>query len=323
MRVTGRATAWWRAPLVGASACFVVACSADGGGAGPITPPLPPPPPAPAPVYDVTAWVTSSDGTIPVVIVAPHGGDLNPDSLPFRSCSGCVTGNDLNTQALALEIAAAFERRIGARPFVVINRLHRSRFDGNREQAEATDSYAPLFPVWDHWQASIDSARVRAARLHPRAILIDLHGHGHAIPRLELGYLISATQLRLGDDGLLAHVGNSSVARLHQLKAAGDTGAMLIRGPRALGSRLVALGVPAVPSDATPAPLVGEEYFNGGYNTLRHGSRDGGAVDAIQIESHYTGIRDTAANREAFAEKLVTALLGMLNDYYGWTPSAP
>lgn len=323
MRAVGRATAWWRAPLVGASACFVVACAADDGGAGPITPPLPPPPPAPAPVYDATAWVTTSDGTIPVVIVAPHGGDLNLDSLPFRSCSGCVTGNDLNTQALALEIASAFERRIGTRPFVVINRLHRSRFDGNREQAEATDSYAPLFPVWDHWQASIDSARVRAARLHPRAILIDLHGHGHAIPRLELGYHVTAAQLRLSDDGLLAHVGNSSVARLHQLKAAGDTGAMLIRGPRSLGSRLVALGVPAVPSDATPAPLVGEEYFNGGYNTLRHGSRDGGAVDAIQIECHYTGIRDTAANREAFAEKLVTALLGMLNDYYGWTPPAP
>jgi N-formylglutamate amidohydrolase len=275
------------------------------------------------PVYDPTAWVSANDGTIPVVIVAPHGGDLNPDSLPFRSCTGCVTGNDLNTQALAIEIADEFERRIGARPFLVINRLHRSRFDGNREQAEATDSYAPLFPMWDHWQASIDSARVRAARVHPRAILIDLHGHGHAIPRLELGYLLTASQLRLTDDGLLAYIGNSSVARLHQLKAAGDTGAMLIRGPRALGSRLAALGVPSVPSDVTPAPLVGEEYFNGGYNTQRHGSRSGGAVDAIQIESHYTGIRDTPASRAAFAEKLVTALLGMLEDYYGWTPPTP
>lgn len=301
----------------------VAACGAEPGGTS--GPPRDPPssPPPPSPVYDATAWVTASDGTIPVVIVAPHGGDLNPDSLPFRNCSGCVTGNDLNTRALAIEIADEFERRIGGRPFLVINRLHRSRFDGNREEAEATDSHAPLFPVWEHWQSSIDSARVRAARVHPRAILIDLHGHGHAIPRLELGYLLTAAQLRLSDDGLVAHMGNSSVARLHQLKAAGDTGAMLLRGPRSLGSRLVALGVPAVPSDATPAPLVGEEYFNGGYNTLRHGSRSGGAVDAIQIESHYTGIRDSAASREAFAEKLVTALLGMLEDYYGWTPPAP
>lgn len=307
----------------GAVALAAACAGSDTGGSGPTVPPPPAPPPAPAPVYDVGQWVSATDGTIPVVIVAPHGGDLNLDSLPLRTCAGCVTANDLNTQALAQEIAAAFERRIGARPFLVINRLHRTRFDGNREQAEATGSYAPLFPMWEHWQASIDSARVRAARLHPGAIVIDLHGHAHAIPRLELGYLLTATQLRLTDDQLLASMGNSSVARLHQLKPAGDSGALLIRGPRALGSRLATLGVPAVPSDATPAPQVGEDYFNGGYNTQRHGSRNGGAVDAIQIECHYTGIRDTAANRSAFAEKLVTALLGMLDDYYGWTPGTP
>jgi N-formylglutamate amidohydrolase len=266
--------------------------------------------------------VSSSDGTIPVVIVAPHGGDLSPDSLPIRVCSGCVTANDLNTQALAQEIAATFERRIGRRPFLVINRLHRTRFDGNREQAEATASYAPLFPVWDHWQASIDSARVRAARVHARAIVIDLHGHAHAIQRLELGYLLTATQLRLTDDQLHATLTNSSVARLHQLKPAGDSGAALIRGPRSLGSRLVALGVPSVPSATTPAPLVGEDYFNGGYNTVRHGSRSGGTADAIQIETHWTGLRDTEASRRAFSEHLVTALLGLLADYYGWTPPA-
>lgn len=303
--------------LLGCGAA-AVACAGDADHSnGPVSPP------PPAPVYDASAWVTASDGTIPVVIVAPHGGDLNPDSLPLRDCGGCVTGNDLNTQALAQEVAAAFERRIGARPFVVVNRLHRSRFDGNRDQTEATDGYAPLFPVWEFWQAAIDSARVRATRVHPRALVIDLHGHGHTIQRLELGYLLSAADLRLSDDGLLAHIAGSSVARLHQLKAAGDTGAMVIRGPRALGSRLAALGVPSVPSDSTPAPLVGEDYFSGGYNTLRHGSSGGGAVDAIQIESHYTGIRDSAASREAFAEKLVTALLGMLEDYYGWTPPAP
>lgn len=304
------------------SVLLAAACVSGDDGSG-ITPPPTPRPPAPTPVYDPTAWVNSSDGTIPLVIIAPHGGDLSPFSLPVRTCAGCVTGNDTNTQPLANEIAAAFERRIGRRPFLVINRLHRSRFDGNRDQAEATGSYAPLFGVWEHWQASIDSARVRAARVHARAIVIDLHGHGHAIPRLELGYLLTATQLRLPDDQLHATITNSSVARLHQLKPAGDSGAALIRGPRSLGSRLAALGVPSVPSDATPAPLVGEDYFNGGYNTVRHGSRAGGTADAIQIETHFPGIRDTEANRRAFAEHLVTALLGVLDDYYGWTPPAP
>lgn len=318
-------TGAWRARALSVavgSLLLAAACASDESGGG-ITPPPSPRPPTPSPVYDPTAWVTSSDGTVPVVIIAPHGGELSPDSLPVRVCSGCVTVNDANTQALAQELAAAFNRRIGRRPFLVINRLHRLRFDGNREQAEATASYAPLFPVWEHWQASIDSARARATRLHPRALVIDLHGHGHTIQRLELGYLLTASQLRLTDAQLHATVTNSSVARLHQLKPLSDSGASLIRGPRSLGSRLAALGVPAVPSDATPAPLVGEEYFNGGYNTDRHGSRVGGATDAIQIEAHFTGVRDTEANRRAFAEHLVTALLGLLADYYGWTPPSP
>lgn len=318
--MTGR---WRQSPLLAALA-FAAAC---GGGPGGTTAPtrdpaIPTPTPTPAPSLDPTGWVSASDGTIPVVIVAPHGGDLSPSELPDRSCAGCVTLNDANTQALAEEVAAAFQRRIGRRPFVVINRLHRRKFDGNRELTEATGGFAPLTGMWEYWQANIDSARVRAARTHPRAILIDLHGHAHAIPRLELGYMLSASQLRLTDAQLLPLLPGTSITRLHQLKPMGDSGAALVRGPRALGSRLAALGVPAVPSDVSPAPLVGEDYFSGGYNTQRHGSATGGAVDAIQIECHNIGVRDTAANRTAFAEALVTALLAMLEDYYGWTPPA-
>lgn len=317
-----RAQSTWTARVVLLATILLLGACSSAGGDGTTAPPRDPvtPTPTPTPVLDVSGWVTATDGTIPVVIVAPHGGDLSPSELPNRSCADCVTGNDANTQALAQEIAAAFERRIGKRPFVVINRLHRSKFDGNRDLTEATGGYGPLATMWEFWQSSIDSARVRAARTHTRAILIDLHGHGHAIPRLELGYNLSASQLRLTDAQLLPLLPGSSVTRLHQLKPQGDSGAAIIRGPRALGSRLALLSVPAVPSDATPAPLAGEEYFSGGYNTQRHGSATGGAVDAIQIECHNAGIRDTPANRTAFAEHLVTALLGMLNDYYGWTP---
>ena len=41
----------------------------------------------------------------------------------------------------------------------------------------------------------------------------------------------------------------------------------------------------------------GDSYFTGGYNTVRHGSRDGGATDAIQMECYFAGLRDTAENR--------------------------
>ena len=96
---------------------------------------------------------------------------------------------------------------------------------------------------------------------------------------------------------------------------------MLVRGPRSLGARFAAAGIPAVPSDLTPAPLAGEDYFNGGYNTARHGSATAGAVDAIQLELHYNGLRDTALHRARFADTFVTVMLAFLRDHYEWVPA--
>ena len=51
---------------------------------------------------------------------------------------------------------------------------------------------------------------------------------------------------------------------------------------------------------------------------MRHGSRDGGAADAIQMECYYAGLRDTADNRAAFADKVAAALAEFLLKQYGW-----
>lgn len=280
-----------------------------------------PPPAGGTSALDVSGWVEVTDGTIPFVVVAPHGGDLAPVDLPDRDCVDCVMVNDANTRALAFAIADAFQRRIGKRPFVVANRLHRRKFDANRELSEATDGYAPLAPMWALFHTRIDSAKARAVRVHPRALLIDLHGHAHAVPRLELGYLLSAANLRLADSILTPLLAASSVSGLDAVAASGDSGVALLRGPRALGTRLAALGFPTVPSAGDPAPVSGESYFDGGYNTKRHGSQVGGPVDAIQVECNYVGVRDTAESRTAFAEALVTATLAYLADHYGWVPA--
>ena len=295
-----------------------VACSGDGAGGG-VTPLRDPP--GSAPPLDVSGWVSASDGTVPLVIVAPHGGDLTPGELPDRTCAACVTVNDANTQALATEISDAFERRIGRRPFVVANRLNRRKFDANRDRAEATGGYAALDPMFELFHLRVDSAAARAARVHPSALLIDLHGHAHSVARLELGYLLSAAELRLADSTLSPLLAASSIARLNANAVSGDRGAALLRGARALGTRLALAGFPSVPSASDAAPSVGEDYFNGGYNTARHGSLTGGPVDAVQIECNFTGVRDSAANRTAFAEALVTTLLAFLADQYGWQPA--
>src|SRR5690606_7199034 len=141
-----------------------------------------------------------------------------------------------------------------------------------------------------------------------RGLYIDLHGHGHEIPRLELGYLLSASQLAGNDAALNAPstVQRSSIRRLAQT---GPTShAALLRGTSSFGTLLENEGYPAVPSTSQPHPD-GAPYFTGGYSTERHGSRDGGLIDGIQIEANRIGVRDTEANRQAFAEALARAVV--------------
>ncbi|WP_461412278.1 hypothetical protein [Gemmatimonas sp.] len=271
---------------------------------------------------DAAGFVEYTPGTAPLVLVAPHGGTLAPSGVPDRSCGGCVTAADLNTQELTRAVADTFLARTGVRPHLIINRLHRRKFDGNRDRDEATGGTRALDTTWLWMHAAIDSARQRVRLASLRGLLVDVHGHGHDIPRLELGYLLSATSLRQDDASLTATaaMGASSMARLaSDARQPGDRGVALLRGPNSLGALLVARGVPAVPSPTDPAPRTGDDYFSGGYNTERHGSLNGTALDAVQVESHFAGIRDSAAARGAFAAKLVDALLVFLERHYGWT----
>ena len=57
----------------------------------------------------------------------------------------------------------------------------------------------------------------------------------------------------------------------------------LLHGPESLGGMLTSAGYKTVPSHKKPAPG-SQKYFRGGYTVQTHGSKEGGQVDAIQIE---------------------------------------
>lgn len=305
------------APFVRAILLAVAALSAAcGGGSTPSAPATPT-----VSSLDTTGFLAFVAGTVPLVIVAPHGGSLKPLNVPDRTCAGCEVAADANTEDLALRVADAFARRTGKRPFLALNHLHRIKFDGNRDLDEATGSHAILNGVWNTWQDNLDSSTARAARLNGgRALYIELHGHAHAIARIELGYLLTATQLRSTDAALSAGAAmrQSSIARLVTDARSGASDVALLRGAPSLGALLFGAGYPSVPSPNDQAPKSGEDYFNGGYNTVRHGSSAGGAADAVQVECYYAGIRDTADNRAAFADALAAILEEFLKKQYGW-----
>ncbi|MBW7934037.1 MAG: hypothetical protein H3C62_10595 [Gemmatimonadaceae bacterium] len=318
-----RAIRRWRCPAILAAA-LIAAC---GGGsaaptAAPATPSTPSTPSTPA--LDTTGFLEFVAGTAPLVIVAPHGGSLKPATVPDRTCAGCELLADANTEDLAQRVVASFERLTGKRPYLALNHLHRVKFDGNRDLDEATGGNAILNGVWNSWQVNLDSSTARAARVGGgRALYIELHGHAHAIPRIEIGYLLTGTQLRSSDAALSAGqvMRQSSIARLVSDAKSGASDVGLLRGATSLGAMLWAAGYPAVPSPTDPAPAAADSYFNGGYNTVRHGSSTGGATDAIQVECYSPGIRDTQANRTAFADAMAAILESYLRTHYGWQPS--
>ena len=256
-------------------------------------------------------------GNLPLILSAPHGGYEKPASIPDRNCIGCVTQRDSYTQELTRQLKAEIVFKTGCYPHVIINRLYRGKLDANREIIEATDSNSVTEPYWHEYMNFADSAKKLVYKDYPKGLFIDIHGHGHTIQRLEVGYLLSASDLRKSDSLLNLSPINTktSVLNLRFSNLNSYTHAELIRGTNSLGSMLQRKGIPSVPSDSIPFPLVGEPYFNGGYNTKRFGSRNGGTMDAIQIESHQS-IRFTKSIRDVYADSLSDALLDYLEVHY-------
>jgi hypothetical protein len=244
-------------------------------------------------------------GDLPIVLSAPHGGYLKPAEIPDRTWG--VTGQDRRTQELARAISDAIHQRTGHYAHIIICHLHRSKLDANREIVEAAQGNSYARQAWYEYHDFIDTAKQTVAMSYDRGFYMDLHGHGHEFQRLELGYLLSSSDLSRSDDQLeqAVYIDKSSIRTL-ALEA--DVGfAALLRGSTSLGGLLAERGIPGVPSPAYPDPG-GLPYYNGGYNTRRHGSRDGGPTSGVQIEAHWTGLRDEAANREAFAVALAESL---------------
>lgn len=256
---------------------------------------------------DAFNWVQF--GNMPLVISVPHGGTLRPDSIPDRTCPNITTALDLNTIELAQAIDSVFWADHKIRPYLVTTTLHRSKLDQNRDWAEATCSTNSKTYLWNNFHHYIDTCIQKALAVYPSCLYIDLHGHGHAKDRLELGYLIGATALR---SSATLSASNSSLVAL--VGTSGKTIQQLLTGPTAFGTLINNQGFAAVPSNADPAPLASDPYFDGGYNTnfYTHVSQYP-KVYGWQIESHYTPVRNTASNRANFAKAFVAAVLAHYN----------
>ncbi|MFY8001654.1 MAG: hypothetical protein ACOVSW_23885 [Candidatus Kapaibacteriota bacterium] len=269
--------------------------------------------------FGTNSYIEYVAGNLPVIISAAHGGDLSPAALPTRNCAACVTISDANTQELVRAMGESFRKVFGCFPHLIINRLHRRKLDANREIGEAALGNVQAEKAWSEFHQFIDSAKQSVLRQFGRGLYLDMHGHGHDNQRLELGYLLRDDELRLPDDSLntARYIGFSSVRNLAQIRQQIFTHAQLLRGDAALGTMLARRGFPSVPSKQDPYPLANEDYFDGGYNTARHSSYRGGAIDGVQIECNMDGVRDSPQSLRRFSDSIALSVRDFMQLHYG------
>jgi len=153
---------------------------------------------------------------------------------------------------------------------------------------------------------------------YSRGLFLDMHGHGHTIQRIELGYLLSRSELQMSDSILNTDefTDESSIRTLASDNIQSRKHSELVRGETSMGTLLVEKGFPAVPSADDPFPQGTESYFSGGYNTVRHGSRDNqGNIDAIQIEMNQY-IRFNDSTRLVLIDSLARVALEYYDLHY-------
>lgn len=257
-------------------------------------------------------YIHTLSGRLPIVMSAPHGGSWKPSELPNRTYG--VVLMDSYSRETMWEVAHNIYKMTGRMPHLVTNHLHRIKLDANRAIKEAAQGQKGAEQAWKDYHQYIEAAKAWIVQHCERGHYFDFHTHAHTVGWTEFGVLLGRTQLKRKD----AELSSPEILKMTSLRALsiGSTTplAELIRGPYSLGSMLMQKGFKAIPSVRHPDPG-SHSFFKGGYNTARHGSRDGGVIDATQIET-YT--RFSREQRSAYSAVLAQSIVAFMERFYGF-----
>lgn len=243
---------------------------------------------------DIEQLVMVSEGQLPVILSAPHGGTLKITGVETRQGTGMktgpagfFTGRDGGTSELALALADALEKATGKRPYLVISKTHRKYLDPNRPSEIAYED-SDAAPVYQRYHGSLQRFCQAILEKHHTGLLLDIHGQGTSSKTVYRGTGNGKTVARLKERfGESAHAGENSL--FGNLNRLGWT--------------------------VYPYPADGKEQsgFTGGYIVQTHGSHKPNGLDAVQLEfgSEYR----SKDNREKTAEVLAKATVDYIKEY--------
>ena len=266
--------------------------------------------------YQWIDFVEFREGNIPLIIIAPHGGDLKPQWIENRDCEGSVITKDLYTLDIAFQVENELKNN-GYQPYIVYAKIHRIKLDLNRSLETSHCEDDTSNGLWQLFHDQIFNYRQEIISKFNRGLLIDFHGHGHPIQRIELGYLLKSDMLReLSNDVSVVPYSETSISSLIENHPKNKQLGDLLFGDDALGSLLSKNGFPTVPSSTDRAPKSGEPFFSGGTNTREYGSKYQNGVDAIQLELNRNGLRQDNEDRERFSKVFTEILIDYMKIHY-------
>ena len=227
---------------------------------------------------------------------------------------------DTRTLSLSRLIDSVFYAKTGKHPYTVFAKVSRKYVDLNRKRARGVPKNGTANGVvWDTYHATIAAAREEMTSKYGEGLLLDIHGHGHSIKRIEIGYILTKEELDLTDTQLISdekYVLKSSICGLVNRNKNGYNFAELLRGTYSLGYYFSRYDLSSVPSPSAKSPGSSNPYFNGGYITSTYDSSNdtAGTFDAIQLE--FDSKTRESKNLQKTAESVVSAVLDYFDKHY-------
>lgn len=247
---------------------------------------------------EMAGMLRLSEGDLPCMISAPHGGrQVVPGVAPrtgdgiAKGASGFFAGRDSSTEELALEVVDCLVERLHAKPFHVISSVHRKYVDFNRPMDIAIES-TRIEPLYKRYHDALATYAKQIRRRFPGGLLIDIHGQGTRRDLVYRGTQNGRTVQRLIDAfGIDAHTGSQSLFGMLQQRGWG----------------------------IYPVPLDGKEQagFTGGHIVRTYGSHTPFGLEAIQLEFG-ADYRSNQEARSKTAEELADVIIAFLDRYHLW-----
>ena len=256
-------------------------------------------------ITDSQGYISYRVGNMPIIITVPHDGTLTPSTFPNRTGSSARAEN---TRKVAEQFAYFFNANSnGLYPHIIYNNISRSKLDPDLNQMDGAqgNSYANLSYGTYHsfLQTAIDSVEA----YFDAGILLNLVEHNHSNQKVELGYLLSASDLDLTNLQLNSYSTQSSVSQIANIST--SSFAEVIRGYNSLGTLIVGRSYTSndvtYSFEAVPTldnPTIGStDYSSGGYTIAQYGSSNGGKINGIDVATPFAGFRDNANAYRALA----------------------